>query len=220
MAWSRDWTTLFQMVYQHMDAGVSNRRSSRTGTIPRDGSPRECNVNRKLLTRFVLAGLAALSVVLFLVWCPPDLCRVLNIQTHTISRLEEYRQFLADEAAFKALHHVRAVRFDCPALREDVVEALETGRLTLGASESNGTRSSNVPAGPVKAWQQGRLLHLMNGTSEDQQGPDAWAVRVRNIVAEQQRQELSFLPRLFGGVILHVHHKELPITLFSRNPCI
>jgi len=207
------------MVYQHMAEDVSDRRISQTGTILADGSPWECDVNRKSLTRFILAGLAALSVVLFLVWCPPDLCRVLNIQTHTISKLDDYRDFLADEAAFKALYHARAVRFDCPALREDVVEALETGRLILGAGESNGTGGGKDPAGPIKAWQQGRLLHLMNGTSEDQQGPDAWAVSVRTIVAEQQRQELSFLSQLFGGVILHVHHKEFPITLFSRNPC-
>lgn len=181
--------------------------------------PWECNVNRPSLTRFVLAGLAALLLMLVLVWCPPDLCRVLNIQTHTISKLDDYRGFLADEAAFKALHRARAVRFDCPALRQDVVEALETGRLTVGIGEMNGGTGGNAPTGPVKAWQQGRLLHLMNGTSEHPQGPDAWAAQVRAAITDRQGRDLSFLPRLFGGVILHVHHKELAITLFSRNPC-
>lgn len=182
--------------------------------------PWENNVNRKLLTMLVLVGLAALVVVLFLVWCPPDACRALNIQTHTISELNEYRQFLPDEAAFEALHRVRAVRVDCSALRDDVVTTLENGRLTLGISEPNGARGNSAQVGPVKAWHQGRLLHLGNGTFENREESEAWAVRVRERVAEQQGQELAFLPRLFGGVILHVHNKETPIVLFSRNPCI
>jgi hypothetical protein len=182
--------------------------------------PWENNVNRKLLTMLALAGLAALLVVLFLVWCPPDACRALNIQTHTISELDEYREFLADEAAFHALHRARAVRLDCSALRDDVVTTLENGRLTLGISEPNGAQGNSAQVGPVKAWHQGRLLHLGNGTFENREESEAWAVSVRESVAERQGHELAFLPRLFGGLILHVHNKETPIVLFSRNPCI
>lgn len=177
-------------------------------------------MNRQPMTMIVLAGLAALIVAIFLAWCPPDACRVLNIQTYTISKLDKYREFLTDEAAFKALHHVRAVRLYCSALREDVVASLETGRLTLGIREPNGAKDSNVHAGSVKAWQQGRLLHLTNGTSENHPGADAWAVSIRDRIATQQDGELAFLSRLFGGVILHIHKQELPIVLFSRNPCI
>ena len=180
----------------------------------------ESNVNRKPVIMLVLAGLATLVVLLFLVWCPPDVCRALNIQTHTISGLNEYREYLADEAAFQALHRVRAVRVDCSALRDDVVTTLESGRLPLGTIERNGAQGSSAQAGPFKAWHQGRLLHLANETSENHQESEAWTVSVRERVAEQQGQELAFLPRLFGGVILHVPNKETPIVLFSRNPCI
>ena len=96
--------------------------------------PGEINVNRQSMIMLVLAGLALLVVVLFLAWCPPDVCRVLNIHTYTISRLDEYQHFLADEASFHALHRARAARVDCSALRDDVVTALKTGQLALGAS--------------------------------------------------------------------------------------
>lgn len=181
---------------------------------------RENNVNRTPMTMLVLAGLTVLAVVLLFVWCPPDACRALNIQTYTISSLDEYREFLGDESAFHALHQVRAVRVDCSALRDDVVTALETGRLTLGGSEPNGTRGKSAQAGPVKVWRQGRLLHLVNGTSANREESKAWATNIRKRVAERQGRDLAFLPRLFGGVILHVHTKVLPIVLFSDHPCV
>lgn len=182
--------------------------------------PGEINVNRQSMIMRVLAGLALLVVVLFLAWCPPDVCRVLNIHTYTISRLDEYRQFLADEAAFHALHRVRAARGDCSALRDDVVTALKTGQLALGTSRPNGGEGKSGQVGPVHAWHQGRLLHLTNATSGNHQESEAWVVTVRESVTEQQRHELSFLPRLFGGVILHVQNKQIPIVLFSDQPCV
>ena len=177
-------------------------------------------MNRRHLTILFIAGIAALSVMLFLVWCPPDACRTLHIQTYTISSLEEYRQFLLDEAAFTSSHHARAVRLHCADLRDDVVNAFKTERLMLGISKPTGMKSDHAQLGPVQAWHQGRLLHLLNKTSENHQTLDAWSMKVRENVAEQQHHDLSFLPRLFGGVILHVHNRQIPIVLFSDQPCL
>jgi hypothetical protein len=177
-------------------------------------------VYRKLTVILLFIGLAALILLLFFLWCPPDVCRALNIQTYTISSLDEYREFLADESAFKTHHSVRAVRVDCSALRDDVVAALEKGRLILGVSESNGAPGNSLQAGQVKAWHQGRLLHVGNGTFENREESEAWAVKIREMLSERQERELAFLPRLFGGLIIHVHNKEAPVVLFSRNPCI
>lgn len=182
--------------------------------------PGEINVNRQSMIMLVLAGLALLVVVLFLAWCPPDVCRVLNIHTYTISRLDEYQHFLADEAAFHALHRARAARVDCSALRDDVVTALKTGQLALGASRPNGGDGKSGQVGPVHAWHQGRLLHLENAALVNRRESEAWAVTVRESVTGQQRRELSFFPRLFGGVILHVQNKQIPIVLFSDQPCV
>ncbi len=182
--------------------------------------PREINVNRQLMTMFVLIGLAALGVAIFLAWCPPDVCRILNIQTYAISDLDDYRQFVADEPAFRSLHHVRAVRVDCSALRDDIVTALETGKLTLEASQSNGTHGKSAHPGPVQAWHQGRLLHMTNRASGTDQEQEAWAVTIRSTVAGQATQELSFLARLFGGLVLHVHNKQIPVVFFSDQPCV
>lgn len=177
-------------------------------------------VSHKLLTVLILAGLAALIAGLFLTWCPPDACRVLHIHTHTISRLDEYRQYLADEAAFHTLHHSRAVRLDCSALRDEVVTALQTGQLTVGTNQPKGDQKRSPQGVSMRAWHQGRLLHLANPTAEDHQESNAWAAGVRAGVAGQQRQELSFLPHLFGGLILHADHKQTPIVFFSAHPCI
>lgn len=167
-----------------------------------------------------LAGLAVLSILMFLAWCPPDTCRALHIQTYTVSGLDDYRQLLADEAAFLAQHHVRAVRLDCPALRENVVTALTTGHLTLGISTQHGVEERNVQTGPIQAWYEGRLLHLTYTASDDQRQAEDWVVSIQTGVARQERRDLSFLPRLFGGLILHVQNKETPIVFFSDQPCI
>lgn len=177
-------------------------------------------MNRHRKTMFILAGVAALAVALFLVRCPPVACRVLNIHTYTLSNLGDYRQFVADEEAFYSLHRIRAVRIDCATLRNEVVTALETGRLTLGAGRPDDTQHNGAGQGPIEAWQQGRLLHLTNralGTDDEQQ---AWAAKVRATVAVQQGQDLAFLSRLFGGLVLHVSHKQIPIVLFSDHPCV
>ena len=165
----------------------------------------------------LIAGLAAIAAVMSLDWCPTAACRILNIQTYTISSLDDYRQFLLDEAAFTALHHVRAVRMNCSDLREAVVTALNTDRLMLGASKPNGFTFESAPSGPIQAWQQGRLLHL--STSAHHQEFDSWAMRVRESLTDRTPNDLSFLPRLFGGVILHAQKKAIPIVLFSDQPC-
>ena len=177
-------------------------------------------MNRQRMTMLFIVGLAALVLVTFLAWCPPDACRVLHIHTYTISRLAEYRTFLADEVAFHELHRVRAVRFDCSALRDDVVIALETGQLALGIHKPPATTGESAQRGPLQAWHEGRLLHVVNTMSGNRQDVDAWSVSARENVAERQHNEFSFLPRLFGGVILHVLNKQIPIVLFSRNPCV
>ncbi len=174
-------------------------------------------MKRQHLILLLIAGLAALVSGVFLAWCPPDACRILHIRTYTISSLDEYRQFLADEAAFTTLHHVRAVQANCADLREAVVNALNTERLTLGASRPGGLPSEGASHDPVRAWQQGRLLHLT--PSENHREFDSWAMRVRESLTHRRRSDLSFLPRLFGGVILHVRNSEIPIVLFSEQPC-
>ena len=181
--------------------------------------PRGNHMYRRHLTMLLVAGVAALIVVIFLAWCPPDACRALHIHTYTISSLDEYRQFLLDEAAFTSSHHARAVRLHCPNLRDNVVAALKTDRLTLGISHPNGVKSESARQSPVQAWHQGRLLHVSKGTSENHQELDAWTMRVRASLVDRTEKDLSFLPRLFGGVILHVHNKQIPIVLFSDHPC-
>lgn len=173
-------------------------------------------MQRRYIAVVLIAGLAALIVVISLARCPPDVCRALHIQTYTIASLDEYRQFLVDEAAFTALHHVRAVRVNCSDLRDAVVTALKTGRLKLEISKPNGFKSQSAH-GPIQAWQQGRLLHL--AASENHQEFDTWARSVRESLTDREQHDLSFLPRLFGGVILHVQNRELPIVLFSDQPC-
>ena len=98
--------------------------------------------------------------------------------------------------------------------------ALETGRLALGIAKPNGGQGTDVPAGPVHAWHQGRLLHLTNAQSGNHRESEAWALTVRESVTGQQPHELSFLSRLFGGVILHAQNKQIPIVLFSDQPCV
>lgn len=177
----------------------------------------EKTVNRPPMTIIVAAALVALLVTIFLVWCPPDACRVLNIQTYTISKLDEYQQFLIDEPAFLLRHHVRAVRVDCPTLRDAVVGALTTGRLTLGVGSPN--QENRAALNSIEAWHQGRLLHLSNRAAGSDQEQEAWAVNSRAIIAKHAEQEL-FLSRLFGGLVLHAAHKQIPIVLFSDQPCI
>lgn len=166
-----------------------------------------------------LAGLAVLSVLMFVTWCPPDACRALHIQTYTISGLDDYRQFLADDAAFLARHHVRAIRLDCSALREDVVTALTTGHLALGINNQDGVEERTGRAGPIQARYEGRLLHLTYTASDDHRQAEEWVRSIQNGVAGQERRDLSFLPRLFGGLILHVQNKQTPLVFFSDQPC-
>jgi hypothetical protein len=93
-------------------------------------------MQRRYIAVVLIAGLAALIVVISLARCPPDVCRALHIQTYTIASLDEYRQFLVDEAAFTALHHVRAVRVNCSDLRDAVVTALKNGAIKVGAQQA------------------------------------------------------------------------------------
>ena len=65
----------------------------------------------------VIGLLLAIAVAVLLVRCPWSPCRYLNLNTYTLQRLQEYRQFMSNEAAFKALHRVGTVRLDCSALR-------------------------------------------------------------------------------------------------------
>lgn len=171
-------------------------------------------------TMLIGAGMAAVSMVMFLAWCPPDACRALHIHTYAISTLEEYRQFLIDEPAFTASHRARAVRLHCADLRDDVVTALKTERLALGISQPTSSPSEQVLSGPVEAWHQGRLLHLSIPAPGNRQELGGWALRVRESLADRTDKDLSFLPRLFGGVILHVQKRQLPIVLFSDHPCV
>lgn len=175
------------------------------------------NLHRK--TMFLLSGLAALGVTLLLIWCPPALCRVLNIHTFPLSNLNDFRQYVADEEAFYSLHHTRAVRIDCAALRDEVVTVLKIGHLVLETNTPGDTQRERRP-GTIEAWHQGRLLHLTNTALASKDEQQAWATSVRAVVTLQQQQDLAFLSRLFGAVVLHVSHRQIPIVLFSDRPCL
>ncbi|MBA2487360.1 MAG: hypothetical protein H0V35_14960 [Nitrospira sp.] len=177
-------------------------------------------MKRQHVAMLLLPGLTLVAVMFFLARCPPEACRALHIQTYTVSRLDEYQEFLADEAAFQALHRVRAVRLNCSALRDDVVTALNGGRLALGITRPMVTKGEKDQHGPVQAWHQGRLLHVTNALSEQPQEMNAWMASVREKVAGHSHTESAFLSRLFGGVILHGHHAQTPIVLFSDDPCV
>ena len=143
----------------------------------------------------------------------------MHIQTYTIASLDDYRQFLLDEAAFTSSHHARTVRLHCDDLRDEVVAALKTERLRLGISQPTSSRSDQVLSAPVDAWHQGRLLHISMPAPRNRQEVDEWGSKVRESIARRTDKELSFLPHLFGGVVLHVQKRQIPIVLFSDRPC-
>ena len=97
--------------------------------------------------------------------------------------------------------------------------ALKSGRLTLG-TEKPDSHPSETARGTIEAWHQGRLLHLANRTLATDDEQQTWATNVRAAVSVQQRQDLDFLSRLFGGLVLHVSRKLIPIVLFSDHPCL
>ena len=175
------------------------------------------NLHRK--TMFLLSGLAALGVTLLLIWCPPALCRVLNIHTFPLSNLNDFRQYVANEEAFYSLHHTRTVRIDCAALRDEVVTVLKTGHLMLESSTPVDVQRERR-TGTIEAWHQGRLLHLTNTALASSDEQQAWATSVRAAVTLQQQLDLAPLSRLFGAVVLHVSHRQIPIVLFSDRPCL
>ena len=168
----------------------------------------------------VIGLLLAIAVAVLLVRCPWSACRYLNLNTYTITRLQEYRQFMSNEAAFKALHRVGTVRLDCSALRDDVVTALQNGRLMLGLSEPDMAEKETSKPGLLRAWQQGLVLHLVNTMSDNEREQERWAARVQEMVGSQEQDGLFFLPRLFGGLIIHVHNKQKPMVLFSAERCV
>ena len=56
--------------------------------------------------------------------------------------------------------------------------------------------------GLLRAWQQGLVLHLVNTMSDNEREQERWAARVQEMVVSQDQDGLTFLPRLFGGLIL------------------
>jgi hypothetical protein len=142
-----------------------------------------------------------------------------NLNTYTITTLDEYRRFLSNEAVFKADHRVAGVRFACSALRDDVVTALQSGRLVPELSTPTVPQGNTVQTNLLRAWRQGRVLHLENHMLESEQERETWVARIQEMVVRQQQDGLSFLPRLFGGLIIHVQNKQKPMALFSDEPC-
>jgi hypothetical protein len=167
----------------------------------------------------VTALLLTIALAVVLGRCPWPACQYLNLNTYTITTLDEYRRFLSNQAAFKALHRVAGVRLECSALRDDVVAALESGRLMLGLSESGIVQQDMAQPGLFHAWREGRVLHLVNNMLEARQDFEAWAAKVQETVLSQKEDELSYFPRLFGGLIIHIHNKQKPMVLFSDEPC-
>jgi hypothetical protein len=159
--------------------------------------------------------------VLFLGPCPWPVCRYWNLNAYAIRTLDEYQRFVSQEAQFAALHRRGAVTVDCSAVRDDVVGMLQRGRLMLGPrNEPSVVQRGLVQPGLVRAWREDRILHLANTELVSQQELETWAVNIQDMVASQQQNKLAVLPRLFGGVIVHLHGKQNPIVLFSDAPCL
>ena len=178
-----------------------------------------CVTRQRMGVVVVIGLLLTIAVAVFLARCPWPACRYVNLNTYTITTLEEYRRFLSNEAVFKAVHRVAGVRFDCSALRDDVVTALQSGRLVLELSTPTVPQKNTVQSNLLRAWRQGRILHLENNRLESEQELETSAARVQEMVVRQQQDGLSFLPRLFRGLIIHVHNKQKPMVLFSDEPC-
>lgn len=175
---------------------------------------------RQRMGVFIGIGLlVTIAVAVFLARCPWPPCGHLNLNTHTITALDEYREFVANEAAFKAFHRAAAVRLECSTLRDDVVTALQNGRLTLELGKSILPQEHTVQPKHLHAWRQGRILHLMNTMLEREQEWEIWAAGFQKIVVSEKYDKRSFIPRLFGGLIIHVHNKQKPMVLFSDEPC-
>jgi hypothetical protein len=179
------------------------------------GTMRAMTRPQKVLLILIGMGLAAL---IFWSRCPPDVCRALHIRTYTITSLDDYREFLRDEGAFASAHHVRAVQPNCDDLRAQAVEALKTARLDLKISQP---ASPSPDTGvPVEVWHHERLLHVSMNPSPSLPSLDDWTVKVRESLLQYIEEELPFLPPLFGGVVVHVHKRQIPLVLFSDRPCV
>jgi hypothetical protein len=148
--------------------------------------------------------LVTIAVAVFLARCTWPVCGHLSLNTHTISALDEYREFVSNEAAFKALHRVTA---------------LQNGRLTVELGKPILPQEPATQPGYVRAWSQGRILHLANTLLENEQDWETWAAGIQDIVVNEKYDKRSFLPRLFGGLIIHVQNKQVPMVLFSNEPC-
>jgi hypothetical protein len=145
--------------------------------------------------------------------------RSLESQYYTITALDEYCEFVSNETAFKAYHRAAAVRLECSTLRDDVVTALQNGRLTLELGKSILPHEHTVQPKHLHSWRQGRILHLMSTMLEREQEWEIWAAGFQKIVVSEKYDKRSFIPRLFGGLIIHVHNKQKPMVLFSDEPC-
>jgi hypothetical protein len=204
----------------------------RAGTIPYLGLSRAkkrstpfllswwFNLKSHHVAVLALMGLVAISLVLFLGPCPWPVCRYWNLNTYTITTLDEYRRVLSHEVEFAALHRLGPVTVDCSAVRDDVVGMLQGGRLMLGhRNEPSVVQRDLVQQGLLRVWREDRILHLANTTLERQQELDTWAVKIQEKVASKNQDELAVLRQLFGGLIIHIHGKENPMVLFSDAPC-
>jgi hypothetical protein len=96
---------------------------------------------------------------------------------------------------------------------------LQSGRLMLRPSKPGHAKGEMAEPDMVRAWIEGRILHLGNNGFENQQKLETWAANVQQMIASQEEDSLSFLPRLFGGLIIHIHNKQKPMVLFSDEPC-
>jgi hypothetical protein len=89
----------------------------------------------------------------------------------------------------------------------------------LGVTESGVHWQDMARPGLFHAWREGRVLHLVNNMVETEEDLETWTTQVQEAVVYQKESELSFLPRLFGGLIVHVHKRQKPMVLFSDEPC-
>ena len=177
------------------------------------------SMNRMHMGGITAIGLLLIGLAVLVARCPWPACRYLSLSTYTISIVDEYRQFLTNATEFKAFHHVAAVKLDCPALRDDVVGGLLSGRLRLRPSQPSRAQGEIAEPDIFRAWLEGRILHIGNNGFENRRKLEIWAENVQQMITSQDEAELFFLSRLFGGVIIHINNKQKPMVLFSDEPC-
>jgi hypothetical protein len=179
------------------------------------------NVTRRQIEISIITGFFLLiTVAELLIRCPWSACRYLNLNTYTITTVQENRDFLSNEPDFKQLYRVAGADFDCSAIRRDLVRAIQDGRVLFVDLEATQNQHGAAGPGQLRAWQEGMDLHVAVDPPSTSQPKENCVRTLQEIFAHPEQNGLSFLPRLFGGAIIHIDKKEKPTVFSSHDRCI